>query len=233
MITSAVVRRALMAALFWYACSSAASRGGTGGEGGLVEVREALWMFDAAESWFVWKDAGDERNTPVSATPAGTRVELNGAKDRLGFPVLSSRACQGGSIGRPVSLSVKIELLEGAASVGLNLQDARGEGMNFGDRPLQKGSNDLVWNIAEERIVHSWGNEANKRIDGDLSLWNLMFTAATVDEPVVALLVAAQRTLRCSALSLVDVSLVTGNPGWPSNSPRVRNTSSSGAVRLP
>jgi hypothetical protein len=175
-------------------------------------VTSPVWSFTAEEGWGIWwPDAGKPKPYTLEAVAGGLRLTLSPGTDELHLNLWSERFKTRDLLGAPQAVALDVELVTGAAEIGLDIYDAQQEGLHFAERTLQPGRHTLTWEMSE-KPQHSWGEHRNLIPDPPLGLWGLAIGRRAASSPTVLLLHAGLRRELAHASDLVTVSLDTGSP---------------------
>jgi hypothetical protein len=177
-----------------------------------LELTTPAWDFAAAEGWSIWwPDAATPKPFTLESVPGGLRLTIPAHAQELTFNLWSERLKSRAALGAPLAVELDLELVEGAASVGLDIYDAQEEGLHFANRVLAPGRQTLAVAMSE-KPQHSWGERRNLIPDPPLALWGIPISVPASAGPTVLLLHGGAKRERAHASELVSVSLDTGSP---------------------
>ncbi len=177
-----------------------------------IVVTTPFWTFAASEGWGIWWPEADQPQPyTVEHVADGLRLTLAPGSDELRLNLWSERYKSGGPLGASEAVLIEVELIEGQASIGLDLYDAKQEGLHYADRVLVPGIQTVTWELADQP-QHSWGDQRDLVADAPLGVWGIGIGRGATTEPTVLLLRAGQRRERAHAADLISVTLDTGSP---------------------
>lgn len=177
-----------------------------------IPVTTPAWSFRADGAWEVWwANAAKPKPFTLEVVPEGLRLSIAATTSKLDLNLWSERYKNRDPIGAPEAVLLDVDLVSGAADVGLDLHDAQREGLHYPDQPLTTGRQTLTWELAKAP-QHTWGDQRNGRLDAPVGLWGLHIACPASSTPTVILLRSAQRRERAHPADLVAVTLDTGSP---------------------